>query len=211
MKISKISIQKKIKFLKHITKKKIKKMSLLVFTATSRVGAGVVRRIHKSGQFEKIVCGDLYTNYNQIDKYIRLKDSLETSTTDLTDVKIEGKSTLEEQIGEADQVLYISHDQYSLTSSKLNLIKTVASICNQQGKRLVMLTPSEYDHYGETDPVQTAIQSEIDAVEAAPGSTLIRTDLTFGQDSQVIHNTLLARIIGGASLYLQENFASVRT
>lgn len=185
-------------------------MSLFVFTATSRVGAGVVRRIHKSGQFERIVCGDLYTNYSQIDKFIRLQDSLETSETSLTDVKVQGKSTLEEQIGAADQVLYITHDQYSLASSKLNLIRTVASICNAQGKRLVMLTPSEYDHYGETDPVQTAIQSEIDAVEAAPGSTLIRTDLSFGEDSQVIHNTLLARILGGASLYLKENYASVR-
>lgn len=89
-----------------------------------------------------------------------------------------------------------------MVPSKLNMIKTVSGIAKTYNTPLVCVSPSEYDHFGEKDPIQSAVQSEIDALEANPDATVIRSDLTFGPDSQVIDKTLFNRIANGSSLYL---------
>lgn len=179
-------------------------MSLLVINSSSRIAGGVIKSLTKNSAFSKIVCADLYPNYHGINRFLQLKDSIGTGKTEtkVTDLKIQGKSSLENAINQADQVVYITHDYYALVPSKLNLIKTVAGLAGKQNTPLLCVTPSEYDHFGEKDPIQAALHSEKDALEANPDATLIRTDLTFGADSQVIGQTLFNRIANGTSLYL---------
>lgn len=92
----------------------------------------------------------------------------------------------------------MTHDYYQNTFSKLSMIKNVASVVKERGnKKLVLVTPSEYDHYGEQAPQTAAQSADLHALEANPDAALLRSDLTFGDDSQLIHATLLGRIAHG--------------
>lgn len=77
-------------------------MSLLVINSSSRVAGGVIKNISKSGAYSSIVCADLYPNYHGINRFIQLKDSLANTTTQVTDIKIQGKSSLQQAIDQAD-------------------------------------------------------------------------------------------------------------
>lgn len=65
-------------------------MSLLVFSSTSRISQGIIRHFFKSGQFERIVCADLYPNYWGIQRFLKFRETLDgvQSKTQLTDLKI---------------------------------------------------------------------------------------------------------------------------
>lgn len=65
-------------------------MSLLVFNSTARVAQGLVRHLYKSGNFEKIVCADVYPNYWGIQRYLNFRESLKgvESKTKLSDAFI---------------------------------------------------------------------------------------------------------------------------
>jgi len=67
------------------------------------------------------------------------------------------------------------------------LIKLTAELTNEHShiEKTVFVTPSEYDHMGELDPINTALNSEKEAMGiAGHKSVLIRSDLTFGEHSQ---------------------------
>lgn len=69
------------------------------------------------------------------------------------------------------------------------------------------MTPSEYDHAFEPEP---SYGSKLK--DAKFKFSHLRTDLTFDEDSQIVHNTLLRRISSGSSLYFNKNAAkSVRS
>jgi hypothetical protein len=99
-------------------------MSLLVFSSTSRIAHGLIRNFYKSGNFEKIVCADLYPSYWGIWSYLKLRQSLEgiESKTQITDHHINEKTDLYHAIKNATHVVYITHDYYANTFSKLSLI-----------------------------------------------------------------------------------------
>ena len=65
-----------------------------------------------------------------------------------------------------------------------------------QLNQIVFVTPSEYDHISEPEPEYTKLLDD-----AAAKYTHLRLDLTFDEDSQIVHNTILRRISSGSSLY----------
>lgn len=177
-------------------------MSLLVFNASNRIAQGVVRKLYGSGNFEKIVCADVYPSYSSIQRFLNFKNELGAgnSNTQLTDVKITERSDLKEAIANASHVVYITHDYYSLTASKLNLIKTTAELAKKSKvQSLVALTPVEHDHYGEESPVEVAKSSESEALKNFPEMVHLKADLTFGPDSTFAHS-ILTRAINSLGL-----------
>jgi len=177
-------------------------MSLLVFNSSNRIAQGVIRRLYGAGSFEKIVCADIYPNYASIQRFLDFKSQLNhESSTSLSDIKISEKSDLSHAINNATHVLYITHDYYTLTASKLNLIKTTAELAkkNKSLKSFVALTPVEHDHYAEANPAEAAIASERDASKILPELVHLKSDLTFGADSTVAHS-IITRFVNGASL-----------
>jgi len=177
-------------------------MSLLVFNSSNRIAQGVIRRLYGAGSFEKIVCADIYPNYGSIQRFLDFKNQLDhESSTSLSDIKITEKSDLSHAINNATHVLYITHDYYTLTASKLNLIKTTAELAkkNKSLKSFVALTPVEHDHYAETNPAEAATASERDASKILPELVHLKSDLTFGADSTVAHS-IITRFVNGAGL-----------
>lgn len=132
------------------------------------------------------------------------------SNTQVVEAKIFNRSQLVEAFQAANFVVYTTHDHFKVAPSKLNLIKLAADLTHglQNVEKAVFVTPSEYDHMSENDPVNTAVQSERDAMGVAGDkSVLIRSDLTFGPFSQLIHNTLLAKVTKGSSIAWTDHVA----
>lgn len=182
-------------------------MSLLVINSSSRVAGGVIKNFVAAGKHSRILCADLFPNYWAIDRFVKLRDSIHEDARDtIVDQKIVGKSSIESLVDQADQIVYITHDYYANSSSKLTMIENVAKIVKERGsKPFVILTPAEYDHMGEASPFMSAYHADAKALEANPEATLIRTDLTFGPDSQFIHHGLLSRISNGLPIYLEKD------
>lgn len=178
-------------------------MSLLVFNSSNRIAQGVIKRLYGSGNFEKIVCADLYPSYSSIQRFLKFKDELKdvSSNTKLSDIKANERSELSHAIQGCTHLLYVTHDYYALTASKLNLIKTTAELAkkNRNIKRFVALTPVEHDHFGETNPAQAARASEQEALNIYPNLTVLKSDLTFGPHSTVAHS-ILTRLVNGRGL-----------
>ena len=186
-------------------------MSLLVFNSSNRIAQGVVRRLYGAGSFEKIVCADVYPTYPSIQRFLDFKSQLDPEvSTNLTDIKISEKTDLVNAINRATHVLYITHDYYTLTASKLNLIKTTAELAkkNKSLKSFVALTPVEHDHYGETNPAEAASASERDASKIYPELVHLKSDLTFGPDSTVAHS-IITRFVNGSGLTYSAGASSV--
>jgi len=162
-------------------------MSLLVFNSANSIAQGVIRRLYRSGAYERIVCADIYPNYYAIQRFLNFKGELknENSNTKITDIKISERSELINAVQSASHVVYITHDYYSLVPSKLNLIKTVAELAKKHKnvQRLVALTPIEHDHYEETNPVEAARTSEKEAAQIYPNLVTLKSDITFGPNS----------------------------
>ena len=177
-------------------------MSLLIFNSGNRISQGVIKRIYTSGAFERIICADLYPHYWSIQRYLKFKEELDTihSKTILDEVKISEKSDLSRAIKKSSHVLYVTHNYYSLTPSKLNLIKTTAELSKGHVQKLVCLTPVEFDHFGEKDPFGDASLSEKQAKEIYPDLVHLKSDLTFGSKSGVV-TKILKRIAVDQSLY----------
>mmetsp|Transcript_38472 Transcript_38472/g.34226 ORF Transcript_38472/g.34226 Transcript_38472/m.34226 type:complete len:314 (-) Transcript_38472:248-1189(-) len=162
-------------------------MSLFVFSSANKIAQGIIRRLNASGQYEKIVCADLYPNYHSHESYLRgLDDSIANSKI-IQDIKIHDRPELNAHIRDASHVLYITHDYFQLTPSKLNLIRTVAEYAQKaKVKKFVALTPIELDHQGEPQPVFDAAESEKAAREACPDMIHLKSDLTFGPNSSAV-------------------------
>jgi len=188
-------------------------MSLLVFNSSNRIAQGVIKRLYGAGSFEKIVCADVYPNYQSIQRFLDFKSQLDLeSHTQLSDIKISEKSDLSHAINHATHVLYITHDYYTLTASKLNLIKTTAELAkkNKSLKNFVALTPVEHDHYGEANPAEAAAASERDASKTFPELVHLKSDLTFGPNSTVAHS-IITRFVNGAGLSYSSGAAGSTT
>ena len=188
-------------------------MSLLVFNSSNRIAQGVIKRLYGSGNFEKIVCADLYPSYSSIQRFLKFKDELKdvSSNSKLSDIKASERSELADAIQGCTHLLYVTHDYYSLTASKLNLIKTTAELAkkNRNIKQFVALTPVEHDHYGETNPAQAARVSEQEAINIYPNLVHLKTDLTFGPNSTVAHS-ILTRFVNGRGLHQVTSSATAR-
>lgn len=187
-------------------------MSLLVFSSSNSIAQGVIRRLYRSGAYERIVCADIYPNYSAIQRFLNFKHDLQkvNSDTKITDIKISERSDLVHAIQSANKVLYITHDYYSLVPSKLNLIRTVAELSNKHKKKLVALTPFELDHPAERDPVGVARNSEKEAVKVNPNLVHLKSDLTFGPDSS-FSNSIITRLVNGYSVSFPSNSGTFTT
>lgn len=182
-------------------------MSLLIFGSANKIAQGIVKRLYGSGAYERIVCADLYPNYWAHQRWINFRGELEgvQTSTKLTDIKISEKSDLANAVKGATHVVYVTHDYYVATSSKLNLIKTTAELSKiYKSKSFVALTPVEHDHYNEENPYHAVAQSEKDAFTANPNMIHLKTDLTFGPHSTAIES-IIGRFVNQESFYFDNS------
>jgi len=69
------------------------------------------------------------------------------------------------------------------------------------------VTPVEYDHYAEADPINAAAVSENEAKHIYPDMVHFKSDLTFGPDSGIVR-TLLENMVTGRQFYFKPSGVS---
>ena len=117
---------------------------------------------------------------------------------------------LETVLKQATDVVYVTHDYYQNVPSKLNLLKHTAQLSTKVGvKKLLAVTPVENDHYAEQNPAHAATQSENEARLAFPNIVELKTDLTFGPDSNVV-TQIISRLVNSSSIYFKPSGAKLQ-
>lgn len=106
-------------------------MSLLVINSSSRVAGGLIKGLAKNGQYDRIVCADLLPNYKAIERFINLQQEV-SSKDRLVDLKITGKSSLEDAIHQADQVVYVTHEYSQNVPSKTSMFDNVVKMMAEE-------------------------------------------------------------------------------
>ena len=125
-----------------------------------------------------------------------LQDELKAHGATLEKQMIYTADSLARGLEGADTVIYINHDYYTLTSDKDDMLRHTARRAKQLGaKRLVALSPIEFDHFLE-DPADTEtthtpmerrrLEAEADARAEFPEMTHLRVNLLYGDQSYAL-------------------------
>ena len=56
-------------------------MSLLVLNSGSKIAQGLIRALHSTERYERIICADVYPNYNVIQQFIEFQATLPKNKT----------------------------------------------------------------------------------------------------------------------------------
>lgn len=117
-------------------------MSLLVINSSSRVAGGLIKGLAKNGSYDKIICADLLPNYKAIERFIGLKHEID-SKNQLVDLKITGKTSLENAINQADQIVYVTHEYPQNAPSKTSMFDSVMKLMAEEfpDKKVASLYP----------------------------------------------------------------------
>ena len=97
------------------------------------------------------------------------------------DINIEG----------ATDVVYFTHDYFTMASDKNAHLQIASQLCKKHGvENFVAVTPIEHDlAWSEDDEsyYQKAVEAEQITLQNNPNATILRTNLTFGPESHLIH------------------------
>lgn len=103
-------------------------MSLLVVSGANKIAQGIIRGLHSSGKYERIVVADVFPNYYYMQRFLNFKDTLPENKTKVTETRLTDRTDLETAIRSASQVVYVTHDYYLNVPSKLNLLNHTAKL-----------------------------------------------------------------------------------
>ena len=185
-------------------------MSLLVINSANRVSQGLIRSLHQSNKFERILCADLYPSYTVHQKWFTFLEDLNSSSkTKIADMKIEERSDLQRALKGSSHVLYVTHDYYELVFSKLTMLVNAAKLAKEaKVQKFVSLSAVEHYHYGEQNPFAVHTQAEAEAKKVNEGVVSIQSDLVFGPYATAV-NQLLTRIASGKKVHFVPSANSV--
>jgi hypothetical protein len=100
----------------------------------------------------------------------------------------------------AQDVVYFTHDYFTLASDKNNHLKAVANLTKKHGvKNFVAVCPFELDLAWSEDDSSfhaKALQAHNSAVSTNPNMTLLQTNLVFGPQSHLIHFLAQCALVG---------------
>ena len=91
----------------------------------------------------------------------------------------------------ANEVLYFTHDYYTMSSDKNSHLQAAAKLTKKHGiKNFVAVCPMEQDLAWSEDPknfYEKVVESESAALDTNPKMTLLKTNLAFGSQTHMIH------------------------
>lgn len=100
--------------------------------------------------------------------------------------------SLEVNLEGADQVVYLSHDYFSMTSCKNNTLVATAKVAKKVGvKNVVAVCPVEHDMAFSDDAqswIEKRQEAEQKALDANSKMSVLNTDLVYGSDpTHLVH------------------------
>lgn len=177
-------------------------MSLLVINSANRVAQGIIKSLHHSSKFERILCADIYPSYSVNQKWFTFLEDLNASSkTKIADMKIDDRSDLVRALGQSSHVVFVTHDYYELVFSKLSMVVNAAKLAKEaKVKKFVSVSPVEHYHYGEQAPFEAQTKAEEEARKANDKVVTIQSDLVVGPYADAVRG-IMTRIASGKTLH----------
>lgn len=100
----------------------------------------------------------------------------------------------------AKEVVYFTHDYYTMSSDKNSHLVAAAKLAKKHGiSNFVAVCPIEQDLAYSEDPknfYEKVVEAESEALSANPKMTLLRSNLAFGGQSHLIHFLTQCALVG---------------
>lgn len=171
-------------------------MSLFLLGSCSRITNSIVTHLASQNIYRKIVIGDLLPSYSLFKRYYSLKEQLSRvqTQTSVDILKLTTLETINENIAEASDLLFITHDYAKNVLSKTTLVKEVAEGAkHSEGKTLLYVAPAEYDSYYFKDPYREYLNGETVLKRKLPNVNIIRTDVVENGEYHEYYNDVVSK------------------
>lgn len=173
-------------------------MELVVVNGANNIAKSVIRGLTASGKYNRVRMVDfkpykesVYAFQRELSgKGIALDKKMSSNMISL-EIGVEG----------ADQIVYFTHDYFSMTSCKNNSLEATAKVAKKLGiSNMVAVCPVEHDMaWSETDKtwIEARQEAEQKALDANKNMSILNTDLVFGSDpSHLVHYMHQCALVG---------------
>lgn len=118
-------------------------MELVVVNGANNIAKSVIRGLTATGQYSKVRLLDFHAHRQSV---YALQRELAEKGIELDKRLTKNAQSLELGIEGADQVVYFTHDYFSMVSCKNNFLVASSKIAKRQGvKQMVAICPVEHD------------------------------------------------------------------
>lgn len=118
-------------------------MELVVVNGANNIAKSVIRGLTATGQYSKVRLLDFHAHRQSV---YALQRELADKGIELDKRLTKNAQALELGIEGADQVVYFTHDYFSMVSCKNNFLVASSKIAKRQGvKQMVAVCPVEHD------------------------------------------------------------------
>ena len=118
-------------------------MELVVVNGANNIAKSVIRGLTATGQYSKVRLLDFHAHRQSV---YALQRELAEKGIELDKRLTKNAQALELGIEGADQVVYFTHDYFSMVSCKNNFLVASSKIAKRQGvKQMVAVCPVEHD------------------------------------------------------------------
>ena len=118
-------------------------MELVVVNGANNIAKSVIRGLTATGQYSKVRLLDFHAHRQSV---YALQRELAEKGIELDKRLTKNAQSLELGIEGADQVVYFTHDYFSMVSCKNNFLVASSKIAKRQGvKQMVAVCPVEHD------------------------------------------------------------------
>ena len=118
-------------------------MELVVVNGANNIAKSVIRGLTATGQYSKVRLLDFHAHRQSV---YALQRELAEKGIELDKRLTKNAQSLELGIEGADQLVYFTHDYFSMVSCKNNFLVASSKIAKRQGvKQMVAICPVEHD------------------------------------------------------------------
>mmetsp|Transcript_20885 Transcript_20885/g.25648 ORF Transcript_20885/g.25648 Transcript_20885/m.25648 type:complete len:308 (-) Transcript_20885:184-1107(-) len=189
-------------------------MELVVVNGANNIARSVIRGLTATGKYSRVRMLDFRPYKEAVYAFQR---ELGSQNVQLNKHLVSNLGSLEIGMEGADEVVYFTHDYFSLTSCKNNTLVAAADIAKKLGvSKMVAVCPVEHDMAMSDDAdswIEKRQEAEQKALDKNSKMSVLSSDLVFGKDPthlvHYMHQCALAGKIQGPILSDDAKFKPV--
>lgn len=158
-------------------------MELVVVNGANNIARSVIRGLTAGGKYSRVRLIDYRPHKEAVYAFQR---ELGAQNISLSKHLVANLGSLEIGMEGADEVVYFTHDYFSMTSCKNNTLIATADVAKKLGVgNVVAVCPVEHDMAFSDDAqgwIEKRMEAEQKALDRNPRMSVLSTDLVYGSD-----------------------------